>query len=96
MRKSGKGWIRVPSDNTIKVLSGALKQVKNQLVLRNICRLTELPPATERMQTLTIEQVMIQLLPALQGDRLYAAYLTVFMAGLRRGELLGLRWRTLI
>jgi integrase len=78
-----------------KVLSGALKQAeKNQLVLRNVCRLTESPRQTRKeMRTLTIEQVMIQLLPALQGDRLYAAFLTVFMVGLRRGELLGLRWQ---
>jgi integrase len=45
------------------------------------------------MSTLTVEQVTTQLLPALQNDRLYAAYLTLFMVGLRRGELLGLRWR---
>ena len=78
-----------------KVLSGALKQAeKNQFVLRNVCRLTELPRQLRKeMQTLTIEQVMMQLLPALQGDRLYAAFLTVFMVGLRRGELLGLRWQ---
>src|SRR5262245_34347800 len=45
------------------------------------------------MQTLTIEQVTTQLLSVLQGDRLYAALLTVFMMGLRRGEFLGLRWQ---
>jgi len=44
-----------------KVLSGALKQAeKNQLVLRNICRLMESPRQTRKeMRTLTIEQVMI-------------------------------------
>jgi len=36
---------------------------------------------------------MKQFLSALQGDRLYAAFLTLFMVGLRRGELLGLRWQ---
>jgi len=82
-------------DQGHKVLSGALKQAeKNQLVLRNVCRLAELPRHTRKeMQTLTIEHVMTQLLPALQGDQLYAAYLTLFMVGLRRGELLGLRWQ---
>src|SRR5262249_50976855 len=34
-----------------------------------------------------------RLLPAIQGHRLYAAFLTAFMVGLRRGELLGLRWQ---
>jgi integrase len=78
-----------------KILSQALTQAeKNQLVVRNVCRLVELPRQTRReMSTLTVEQVTRQLLPALQNDRLYAAYLTLFMVGLRRGELLGLRWQ---
>jgi integrase len=78
-----------------KIVSHALAQAeKNQLVVRNVCRLTELPRQPHKeMRTLTIEQVTTQLLSALQGDRLYAAYLTFFMMGLRRGELLGLRWQ---
>ena len=42
-----------------KILSGALKQAeKNQLVLRNVCRLAESPRHTRKeMRTLTIEQV---------------------------------------
>jgi integrase len=77
------------------ILSNALAQAeKNQLVVRNVCRLVELPRQTHReMSTLTVEQVTTQLWPALQDDRLYAAYLTLFMVGLRRSELLGLRWQ---
>jgi len=45
------------------------------------------------MSTLTVEQVTTQFLSALQGNRLYTAFLTLFMVGLRRGELLGLRWQ---
>jgi integrase len=45
------------------------------------------------MRTFTIAQVSTQLMSALRDDRLYAAFLTFFMTGLRRGELLGLRWR---
>jgi integrase len=77
------------------VLSNALTQAeKNQLVPRNVCRLTELPrqPRKER-RTLTVNQVMKQLLSVLQGDRLHAAFIALFMTGLRRGELLGLRWQ---
>jgi integrase len=33
------------------------------------------------------------LLSVLQGDRLHAAFIALFMTGLRRGELLGLRWQ---
>ena len=77
------------------ILSNALLQAeKNGLVVRNVCRLVESPRQTRREQsTLTVAQITTQLLPALQGDRLYAAYLTLFMAGVRRGELLGLRWQ---
>ena len=77
------------------LLSNALAQAeKNQLVVRNVCRLVDpLRQTRKEMETLTVEQVTGQLLPALQSDRLYAAYLTLFMVGLRRGELLGLRWK---
>ena len=77
------------------VLSNALAQAeKNGLVTRNVCRLVVPPRHTRKERgTLTVEQVTTQFLPALQDDRLYAAYLTLFMGGLRRGELLGLRWQ---
>ena len=45
------------------------------------------------MRTLTVAQVTTQFLSTLHGNRLYAAFLTLFMVGLRRGELLGLRWQ---
>jgi integrase len=78
-----------------KVMSNALLQAeKNGLVSRNVCRLVELPRQTRReTRTLTLAQVTEQLLPTLQEDRLYSAYLVLFMTGLRRGELLGLRWQ---
>jgi integrase len=77
------------------LLSDALTQAeKNQLIVRNVCGLVDLPRQTHReMSTLTVEQVTTQFWPALQEDRLYAAYLTLFMMGHRRGELLGLRWQ---
>lgn len=45
------------------------------------------------MQTLTLQQVTDNLLPALAEDRLFAAIFLLFGTGLRRGELLALRWR---
>ena len=77
------------------LLHGALAQAeKNQLVARNIATLVE-PPRKERkeMQTLTLDQVTTTLLPTLEQDRLGAAIFLAFGTGLRRGELLGLRWR---
>jgi integrase len=77
------------------LLYGALTQAeKNQLVFRNVATLVE-PPRKERkeMQTLTLQQVTDHLLPALAEDRLFAAIYLLFGTGLRRGELLALRWR---
>jgi integrase len=77
------------------ILHGALTQAeKNQLVARNVVTLVE-PPRKERkeMQTLTLAQVASTLLPAIEADRLGAAVFLAFGTGLRRGELLGLRWR---
>jgi integrase len=63
-------------------------------VVRNVCRLVELSRQTHReMSALTVEQVTGQLLPALQNDRLYEAYLTILMVDIWCDELLGLRWQ---
>lgn len=77
------------------ILSDALARAeKSQLVARNVCRLVEPLRQTRReMSTLAIGQVTTQLLPALKDHRLYAAFLTLFIMGLRRSELLGLRWQ---
>jgi integrase len=77
------------------VLSNALEQAERiGRVSRNVAWLVA-PPRTTRKerQTLTMAQVRDALIPVLQGDRLRAAFLTLFLIGLRRGELLGLRWQ---
>lgn len=76
------------------ILSNALAQAeKNALVARNVCRLVELPRQTrQEMKTLTLEQIKNQLLPAIEHDRFFAAIYIDFTTGLRRGELLALRW----
>jgi integrase len=77
------------------ILSNVLARAeKNQRVARNVCRLVEPPRQTRReMRTLAIDQVTAQFLPALKGHRLYATFLTLFVMGLRRSELLGVRWK---
>ena len=77
------------------VLCGALAQAeKNQLIVRNVSTLTELPRATrQEMHSLTLDQVTAKLLPAITPDRLFAAIFLAFGTGLRRGELLALRWK---
>ncbi len=76
------------------VLHNALsKAVKWGLVARNVCDLAE-PPRKERfeMQVLTIEQGQ-KFLETLRGHKWEALYTLALVTGLRRGELLGLKWQ---
>ena len=77
------------------ILHGALAQAeKHQLIARNVSKLTELPREVRKeMHTLTLDQVAGKLLPAIAQDRLFAAIFLAFGTGLRRGELLALRWK---
>jgi integrase len=74
---------------------GALAQAeKNGLVARNVSTLTELPQGKKKkMTTLTLDQLSTRLLPALAEERLGAAIFLAFGTGLRREELLALRWQ---
>lgn len=76
------------------IINGALKQaLKEQLVYRNVNEATELPPLKyEEIQPLTLEQAQ-RFLEVAEKDRLYAAFLLELGTGLRRGELLALRWQ---
>jgi len=78
------------------VLHAALKQaLKNQLVVRNVSEAAELPSGKPRMmRPLTLEQVQT-FLATVRDDRLFAAVFLALGTGLRRGELLGLRWQDL-
>ena len=78
----------------LRVLSNALKQAeKVGRVSRNVARLVDSPRTTRKERhTLSMAQVRDILLPALLDHRLSAAFLVLFLTGVRRGELLGLRW----
>jgi integrase len=75
------------------VLSAALKQaVRAGVVLRNASDAVKLPRKTPRpMRPLTLEEVR-RFLSATKQDRPFAAIFLEFGTGLRRGEVLGLRW----
>jgi integrase len=68
------------------------------LLLRNPADRAKPPSAkaakANAMRTWTPEQ-LARFLRQVRGDRLFAAYLLAASTGLRRGELLGLRWRDL-
>lgn len=76
------------------VIHQALKQaVRNQLVVRNVAEATTLPRQQKKeIHPLTLEQVK-QLFAAVEQDRLFPAIYLELSTGLRRGELLGLRWQ---
>jgi integrase len=76
------------------VLHGALKQaVKHQLALRNVTEATA-PPRLKRcpIQPLSLSELG-KFFKAIEQDQLFPAILLNFGTGLRRGELLGLRWK---
>jgi integrase len=67
--------------------------VKWNLIPRNICDLVSPPhAATFEIKPLTIEQSH-QLLAAAHGHRLEALFVLALATGMRRGELLGLKWQ---
>ena len=78
------------------VLRNALGQaVREELIARNVATLVRVPsPRYKVGKGLTVDQVRT-LLKATEGHRLYPLYVTAATMGLRRGELLGMRWRDL-
>lgn len=86
------------SANTIHKLNSFLNQafefaVQNYLLYQNPCKAIKLPEKTEYIPTVYTEEMMGRLLDAVKGtyDEVYIV-LAAF-SGLRRGEVLGLRWR---
>lgn len=76
------------------VLRRALRRAEQEgLVVRNVAAIAEGPRIRRREgRTLTPEQARLLMIAA-RGDRLEAAYTVALSMGLRRGEVLGLRWR---
>ncbi len=75
------------------VLRRALKQaLKWDLVARNAAALVDAPRVTQKeIEPFTPEQARI-FLDAIRGDRLEALYSVALAVGLRKGEVLGLKW----
>uniref|UniRef100_UPI0031E2B257 site-specific integrase n=1 Tax=Streptomyces hawaiiensis TaxID=67305 RepID=UPI0031E2B257 len=88
---------KLPSDRTVRfllvILRAALQHaVREDELPRNVARNVELSMGTRReIEPLTVKEGR-QLLTAARDNRLWAAYELAVRIGLRRGELLGLRW----
>ncbi len=76
-----------------RVLRTALTAAcREELISRNVASLVEPPrPACKELNPWTLEETL-QFLAAARGDPLYAAFVLAVAMGLRRGELVGLRW----
>lgn len=76
------------------IISAALKQaVKEGFIIRNPAEATELPKMKKAdVEPLTIEEVN-GFLETIKTDRLFPAFCLALKTGLRRGEILGLRWQ---
>jgi len=74
--------------------SGLSNAVRDELVSRNVAALVRLPQARpKRAKPWTVDEARRFLVAAHAAeDHLYAAYALMLVLGLRRGELLGLKW----
>ncbi|WP_246492060.1 hypothetical protein [Actinomadura alba] len=75
------------------VLRNAVESaVREEVIPRNVAKLVKVStPKYKVNRGLTVDQARM-VLKAAQGERLYALYVLALCLGLRRGELLGLRW----
>jgi integrase len=76
------------------VLSAALTRARREeLVSRNVARLAELPQwHAKTIRPWTVDEAR-RFLAACKPNPLYAAFVLLLLYGLRRGEVLGLRWQ---
>ncbi|QKV93920.1 site-specific integrase [Streptomyces sp. NA02950] len=94
----GKCCKSYPSDRTVRfllvLLRAALEHaVREDELPRNVAKNVELGMGTKReIEPLTVHEGR-QLLAAARGNRLWAVYELAVRIGLRRGEVLGLRWK---
>lgn len=76
-----------------KLIRNALGDaLRLELVTRNVAAQVKAPPmARQRRPDMTVEDAR-RLMQVIEGERLEAFYVLALTTGLRRGELLGLRW----
>lgn len=86
-----------PSTRTLQqvhaVLRNALQNaVREELIMRNVAQLVRVPSPKYRVNRGISAEQAHELIEASQDDRLHALYVLTLYLGMRRAELLGLRW----
>lgn len=93
-RRDSKGGLSAQTvHHHHRVLYGALRHaVKHGIIMRNPAEAVDPPRPRNKEITVIGPPDVRRLLDAAQGTPYYAAFFTKVYTGLRRGELLGLRW----
>jgi len=97
---AGKCCAHYPSSRQIQYVHGVLRNalhqaMREELIPRNVATLVRVPsPRYKVGKGLSVDQVRA-ILKAAEGHRLYPLYVIAATMGLRRGELLGMRWSDL-
>jgi integrase len=73
--------------------SALASAVRRRFIQDNPAAHVELPPMHRRSADVWTPEQLGKFLDAVADDRLYALFLLVAMTGLRRGEVIGLRWQ---
>ena len=91
--KRGRHISSATKRNLLCVINKALKKaVKLELVRRNIAEDIELAPQKVTEKKVLSKEAVARLLALAQSHRLFHSLLLIVSTGLRRGELLGLKW----
>lgn len=91
LRRSGVGQATIVE--VLKTLRNALNRARREeLVGRNVAELVDMPSVETREVVPWSAAEAIEVLKVARSHRLYAAFVLVLVLGLRRGEVLGLRW----
>jgi integrase len=97
VQRGGRNEGQPLSPRTVQMIHAVLRNaiehaVREELVPRNVVKLVRVPaPQYEVGTGLTVAQAR-RVLGLVERDRLRAVYVLALTAGLRKGELLGLRW----
>ena len=93
MTKKGRNISAATKRNLLSVINKALKKaVKLELVRRNIAEDIEIAPQKVVEKKVLSKADITRLFSVAQNHRLFHSLLLIVSTGLRRGELLGLKW----